>query len=109
MNTQNTNACERCARCREGRFAMCKNASRLAEAAAATLPFVAFAFSEGVHGAETAGRNLEAALETTGERWEGWATQYPGKMPKLWGDKHIAEANFYPEEGQRMFFLREVP
>jgi len=30
-------------------------------------------------------------------------------MPKLWGDKHIAEANFYPEEGQRMFFLREVP
>ncbi len=61
MNT-NSNACERCGRCREGRFDLCKNATRLADAGKAALPFVAFAYAHGVDGAETAGRELEGAI-----------------------------------------------
>ncbi|MDV3515216.1 hypothetical protein [Stenotrophomonas sp. C1657] len=44
-----------------------------------------------------------------GDGWSGWATQYPGKMPKLCGAREIAELNHYPEEGQRLIFLSEQP
>ena len=40
--------------------------------------------------------------------WSGWATQYRGKMPKLWGAREIAELNYYPGEGARLIFLQEV-
>lgn len=43
------------------------------------------------------------------EGWSGWATQYPGAMPKLYGAREIAEVNHHPEEGQRMIFLSEQP
>ncbi|QHJ81954.1 MAG: hypothetical protein [Caudoviricetes sp.] len=103
-----SNACERCIRCIEGRFDLCKNHVRLVTASRDALPFVAFAYAQGIDGAEAAGRAMENALEASEDGWSGWATQYPGKMPKLWGAKHIAEANFYPEEGQRMFLMCEV-
>lgn len=44
-----------------------------------------------------------------GDGWSGWATQYPGKMPKLCGARELAELNHYPEEGQRLIFLSEQP
>lgn len=44
-----------------------------------------------------------------GDGWSGWATQYPNKMPKLYGAREIAELNHYPEEGQRLIFLAENP
>lgn len=39
------------------------------------------------------------------EGWSGWATQYPGKLPKLYGDRAIAQLNHHPDEGQRLLFL----
>lgn len=45
--------------------------------------------------------------EPVGEGWSGWATQYAGKMPKLYGAREIAELNHYPDEGQRLIFLTE--
>lgn len=39
--------------------------------------------------------------------WSGWATQYPGKLPKLWGTREIAELNFDGENGQRIFMVAE--
>ncbi|HDS1139632.1 TPA: hypothetical protein QDZ75_003703 [Stenotrophomonas maltophilia] len=44
-----------------------------------------------------------------GDGWSGWATQYPGAMPKLYGAREIAEVNHHPEEGQRLIFLSEKP
>ena len=43
-----------------------------------------------------------------GGGWSGWAVQYEGKPPKLFGAKEIAELNFNPEENCRLIFLREV-
>ena len=40
--------------------------------------------------------------------WSGWATQYPGKLPKLFGAREIAELNHYPEEGARLIYLIEA-
>lgn len=40
--------------------------------------------------------------------WSGWAVQYPGEMPKLYGAREIAELNFYPEEGARLIHLMEA-
>lgn len=37
-----------------------------------------------------------------------WATQYPGKLPKLYGVRHIAELNWYPDEGGELIRLQEV-
>ncbi|WP_207785181.1 hypothetical protein [Stenotrophomonas maltophilia] len=50
-----------------------------------------------------------AARQPVGEGWSGWATQYAGKMPKLYGAREIAELNHYPDEGQRLIFLTEQP
>jgi hypothetical protein len=47
--------------------------------------------------------------EPVGEGWSGWATQYPGMMPKLYGAREIAELNYHPDEGQRLIFLTEQP
>lgn len=49
----------------------------------------------------------QAALQSMqGEAvWSGWACQYPGKMPRLYGNKKIAELNHYPEEGDKLMFL----
>jgi len=40
--------------------------------------------------------------------WSGWCTKYPGRLPKLWGAREIAELNYYPEEGQRLFQVAEL-
>lgn len=45
----------------------------------------------------------EALPKTAG--WSGWACQYPGKMPRLYGAREIAQANYYPEDGDRLIFL----
>lgn len=39
--------------------------------------------------------------------WRGWAVQYPGKLPKIYGERHIAELNCYAEEGARLIELSE--
>lgn len=46
-------------------------------------------------------------LRDQGKPWSGWACQYPGKLPRLYGDKAIAELNHHPEEGDRLFQLAE--
>ncbi|MDH1012029.1 hypothetical protein N5J43_16760 [Pseudomonas nicosulfuronedens] len=40
--------------------------------------------------------------------YTGWVTQYPGKAAKLWGSREIAELNWWPEDGQRLFRVVEV-
>lgn len=37
--------------------------------------------------------------------WSGWACQYPGKLPRLYGAREIAEVNCDHENGDRLFFL----
>ena len=37
-----------------------------------------------------------------------WAVQYPGSMPKLYGARHFAELNWYPDEGAELVRLQEV-
>lgn len=61
-DTKISEACESCGRCRVGDFANCKNARKLAEASKDALPFVAYAYSQGIEGAEEAGRAIETAL-----------------------------------------------
>ncbi|MGO3843470.1 MAG: hypothetical protein ACTJHY_12610 [Alcaligenes pakistanensis] len=46
-------------------------------------------------------------LPVKGDPWSGWACQHPGKLPRLYGDKAIAELNHHPEEGDRLFQLAE--
>ena len=46
-------------------------------------------------------------LLVQGDPWSGWACQYPGKLPRLYGDKAIAELNHHPTEGDRLFQLVE--
>lgn len=42
---------------------------------------------------------IDVQSNTTDKRWSGWATQSPGSLPKLWGDRAIAELNWHPESG----------
>ena len=39
--------------------------------------------------------------------WSGWACQYPGKMPRLYGAREIAELNCDAENGDQLLFLSE--
>ncbi|MEN4235646.1 hypothetical protein [Serratia marcescens] len=41
--------------------------------------------------------------------WSGWACQYPGHMPRLYGDKAIAEVNCDYDGGMRLLFLSSAP
>lgn len=41
--------------------------------------------------------------------WSGWAVQYPGKMPKLYGEQWIAELNWCPEDGAKLIYLSQQP
>lgn len=50
-------------------------------------------------GAAIAAREQEATV------WSGWACQYPGKLPRLYGAKEIAEVNCDYENGDRLLFL----
>ena len=46
-----------------------------------------------------------------GGNWPGmsyWAVQLPGKMPKLYGVRSIAELNWYPDEGAELIRLQEI-
>lgn len=40
--------------------------------------------------------------------WSGWCCQYPGKFPRLYGAKEIAEVNCDPANGDRLFKVVEV-
>ena len=41
--------------------------------------------------------------------WSGWACQKPGKLPRLYGAREIAELNLdEPETGDRLIFLQET-
>lgn len=84
----------------------------LASAARAGLPFIAYAFSQGMEGAKEVGRAIETALAATQpvvRGWSGWATQKPGHMPKLWGTREIAELNHDLTGDARLIFLSEQP
>ena len=37
--------------------------------------------------------------------WSGWGCQYPGKMPRLYGDRHIAELNCDAENGDQVLYF----
>lgn len=41
--------------------------------------------------------------------WEGWACHKAGKMPRLYGEKSIAEVNCDTENGERLIFLSSTP
>lgn len=40
--------------------------------------------------------------------WSGWCCQYPGRMPRLYGEREIAELNHDPENGDRLFQVVEM-
>ena len=50
---------------------------------------------------------LAAAPAVQGEpvAWSGWGCQYPGKMPRLYGDRHIAELNCDAENGDQVLYF----
>lgn len=50
----------------------------------------------------------EAPAVPVASGWSGWACQYHGKIPRLYGAREIAEVNHYPEQGDRMFLLVEA-
>lgn len=41
--------------------------------------------------------------------WVVWGCQYPGKIPRLYGDRSIAELNCDRENGDQMLFLTGTP
>lgn len=49
--------------------------------------------------APQAGQLSENAGEVDASAWQGWATQKPDRLPKLWGARHIAELN-WDEDGE---------
>ncbi|WP_336842229.1 hypothetical protein [Serratia nevei] len=46
-----------------------------------------------------------ANREARPAEWSGWACQFPGHMPQLYGDKAIAEINCDYDGGARLLFL----
>lgn len=67
----------------------------------------------GYHGHAYALRNLATRIEREGiappdGSWSGWATQFPGKTPQLWGAREIAELNYHGDHGQRLLMVAEV-
>ncbi|MDH7548230.1 hypothetical protein [Stenotrophomonas geniculata] len=62
-----------------------------------------------LHTAECPNMRHLSARQPVGDCWSGWATQYPGALPKLYGAREIAEVNHHPDEGQRLIFLSERP
>lgn len=48
------------------------------------------------------------ALADKHEKWGGWACQYPGALPRIYGSKNIAELNHHPDEGDRLIYLCEA-
>lgn len=50
-----------------------------------------------------------AALQATAPAeplWSGWACQYPGKLPRLYGAREIAKVNLDADNGDRLLFLQ---
>lgn len=87
--------CERCGRCRDGDFANCKNARSLAEASKAAIPFVAYAYSKGIDGAESAGRAIESAIVASVDAATAWADGYAsGLIDERTSDDNIGIAGF---------------
>lgn len=41
--------------------------------------------------------------------WSGWGCQYPGKMPRLYGDRRIAELNCDWENGDQVLYFTAAP
>lgn len=41
--------------------------------------------------------------------WSGWGCQYPGKMPRLYGDRCIAELNCDRENGDQLLHFTAAP
>lgn len=51
----------------------------------------------------------QAKREAQPAEWSGWACQYPGHMPRLYGDKAIAEVNCDYDGGMQLLFLSSAP
>lgn len=52
-------------------------------------------------------RCRNAASPANNQGWSGWACQYPGKLPRLYGARELAELNCDPGNGDRMLLLSE--
>lgn len=54
---------------------------------------------------------LQVAPAVQGEpvAWSGWGCQYPGKMPRLYGERHIAELNCDWENGDHVLHFTATP
>lgn len=54
---------------------------------------------------------ISAAPAVQGEpvAWSGWGCQYPGKMPRLYGDRRIAELNCDWENGDQVLYFTAAP
>lgn len=65
-------------------------------------------FSELVDYRLTEPRAPPASPAGVPDGWSGWCTQMPGRLPKLWGAIEVAELNYYPEDGWRLFKVVEV-
>ncbi|WP_313243722.1 hypothetical protein [Stenotrophomonas rhizophila] len=65
--------------------------------------------SNAVQAAWAAWQAALAARQPGAHGWSGWATQKPGRMPKLWGAREIADLNHDPDGDARLIFLSEQP
>lgn len=55
--------------------------------------------------------SLAAAPQPSAEAalgWSGWACQYPGSLPRLYGAREIAEVNLDASGGDRLLYLVEA-
>lgn len=65
----------------------------------------------GLHGTRESIEALDAFLAAqplaVPDGWTGWACQFPGNFPRLYGARTIAELNLYAEDGDRLIYLVE--
>lgn len=66
-----------------------------------TLADIHDAFSRGKAAASPKGGSTDAEPKI-------WGTQKPGSMPKLFGARHIAELNWYPDEGYDLICMQVI-
>lgn len=66
----------------------------------------------GLTGTRQEAKDLLALIDASPEGGSGepkiWGTQIPGRMPKLFGARRIAELNWYPDEGYALVCMQLV-
>lgn len=51
---------------------------------------------------------IDASPKDGGDELKVWGTQRPNSMPKLFGARHIAELNWYPDEGYDLVCMQVI-